>query len=198
MMPALSSSLKTERPVQREVTTEIAIKPVAVMKQDIVSIALKGAAPVAATPTFSPVAGTYTTIQTVTISTSTPSATIYYTTDGTTPTTNSTVYSAAITVSTTETLSAIATATGDTTSAVGSALYTINLPTAATPSFSPVAGSYSSTQSVTISDTTAERDHLLHHRRDHADNQRARRSTPAQSAFPRTRHCRRLQPPTTT
>ena len=122
---------------------------------DIISLAIKGAStPTAATPTFSPVAGTYTTIQTVTISTTTPSATIYYTTDGTMPTTGSSAYSSAITVSASGTLSAIAVASGDINSAVGSAVYTINLPAAATPGFSPVAGSYGSAQSVTISDAT--------------------------------------------
>ena len=78
-----------------------------------------------ATPTFSPGAGTYSTAQTVTISCSTPSSTIYYTTNGTTPTTGSPVYSSPITVSSTETVQAIATAAGYTQSNVGSALYTI-------------------------------------------------------------------------
>ncbi len=81
----------------------------------------------AATPTFSPAAGTYTSTQTVTISDSTSGATIYYTTNGTTPTTSSTVYSAPISVSTTETVEAIATASGYTTSPVGSAAYTITV-----------------------------------------------------------------------
>ena len=95
-----------------------------------------------ATPTFSPTAGTYSSAQTVTISDSTSGSTIYYTTNGTTPTTSSTVYSSAITVSTTETLEAIATASGYAQSAVGSAAYTINGP-AATPTFNPTAGTYS-------------------------------------------------------
>jgi hypothetical protein len=111
--------------------------------------------PVAATPTFSPAAGTYATAQTVTISDTTSGATIYYTTNGTTPTTSSTKYTAAITVSGTRTVQAIAVATGFTQSAVGSAAYTINLPVAATPTFSPSAGTYSSAQTVTISDTTS-------------------------------------------
>lgn len=83
----------------------------------------------AATPTFSPVAGTYTSIQTVTISTTSPSPTIYFTTDGSTPTTGSTMYTVPITVAATATLKAIATSAGLATSAVGSALYTINIAT---------------------------------------------------------------------
>ena len=108
----------------------------------------------AATPTFSPVAGTYTTTQNVTISDTTAGATIYYTTNGTTPTTSSSVYSTPITVSATETLNAIATASGSSTSSVGAAAYTIT-PPAATPTFSEPAGSYSSAQTLTISDATA-------------------------------------------
>ncbi len=112
------------------------------------------ASPAAATPTFSIAAGTYGTPQSVTISDTTPGATIYYTTNGTTPTTSSSVYSGAIMVSSTETLEAIATASGYTTSPVATAAYTINLTAAATPTFSVTPGTYSSAQTVTISDTT--------------------------------------------
>ena len=83
----------------------------------------------AATPTFSPAAGTYATAQTVTISDATAGATIYYTTNGTTPTTASSVYSGAITIPATpatETIQAIAVATGDTNSSVASAVYTMS------------------------------------------------------------------------
>ena len=77
------------------------------------------------TPTFSPAGGTYTTEQTVTISCATSGATIYYTTDGTTPSASSTEYNAAITISETTTLKAIAVKDG-TSSSVAEATYTIN------------------------------------------------------------------------
>lgn len=112
--------------------------------------------PPAATPTFSPPAGTYTSAQMVTISDTTAGATIYYTTDGSTPTTSSTKFTTPISVSTTETISAIAAASGFSNSSVASATYTINTPPpAATPTFSPAPGNYTSQQMVTISDTTA-------------------------------------------
>jgi hypothetical protein len=79
-----------------------------------------------ATPTFSPVAGGYSSAQPVTISTTSPApTTIYYTTDGSTPTTSSTVYSGPITVSSSETLKALATKSGYFNSNVGTAAYTI-------------------------------------------------------------------------
>jgi hypothetical protein len=106
------------------------------------------------TPTFSPAAGTFASAQSVIISDSTAGTTIYYTTNGTTPTTTSTKYSGAITVSATETLDAIAVETGQTNSAVATAAYTINS-AVSTPTFSPAAGSYSAAQTLTISDSTA-------------------------------------------
>jgi hypothetical protein len=82
---------------------------------------------VAATPSFSPASGTYNSAQTVTITDTTTGATIYFTTDGTTPTTDSEVYNGPITVSSTETINAIAAASGYSNSAVASATYTISL-----------------------------------------------------------------------
>ena len=77
-----------------------------------------------ATPTFSPKGGRYADAQTVTISCATAGATIYYTTDGTTPTTGSSVYSSALTISETTTLQALAVKDGEE-SIVASATYRI-------------------------------------------------------------------------
>lgn len=104
-------------------------------------------------PTFSPAAGTYVGNQNVTISTSTSGATIYYTTDGSTPTTSSNVYSSAIPVTTQTTIKAIAVSNGMS-SDVASATYTI---AAAQPSFSPAAGMFTpgSAPDVTINCATS-------------------------------------------
>ena len=67
-----------------------------------------GAIPAVATPVFNPVAGYYTEAQNVTITCATEGATIYYTTDGTTPTNESTQYTEAIAVSQNTTIKAIA------------------------------------------------------------------------------------------
>lgn len=77
-----------------------------------------------ATPTFSPEAGTYTSTQSVTLACETDGATIYYTTDDSTPTSSSTVYTSAISVSETTTIKAIA-KKDDNYSSVASATYTI-------------------------------------------------------------------------
>jgi hypothetical protein len=92
---------------------------------------------VAATPTFLTVAGTYATAQSVAINDTTPGATIYYTTNGTAPTTSSSVYNGAIPVASTEMLEAIATATGYSTSAVATAAYTIANPVPVVGGISP-------------------------------------------------------------
>jgi len=114
--------------------------------------------PPAATPTFSPAAGTYTSAQSVTIADATQGATIYYAINATPVPggAGTTQYTNPIPVSSTETIEAIATATGFSNSAVGSATYTITgPPPAATPTFSPAAGNYTSQQMVTISDATS-------------------------------------------
>jgi len=86
--------------------------------------------PTCATPTFSVSAGTYYGAQSVELSCGTAGATIYYTTDGTTPTSSSIVYSSAIEISSTTTIKAIAIKDDYNDSEVASATYTIKSPVA--------------------------------------------------------------------
>jgi glucosylceramidase len=84
--------------------------------------------PAAATPAFFPVPGSYSQTsagQTVTLTDGSSGATIYYTTDGSTPTTSSTIYANPIAITATATIKAIATASGFSASAVASGSYTL-------------------------------------------------------------------------
>ena len=87
------------------------------------------------TPTFSPGAGSYGSTQTVTISSTTPGATLCYTTDGSTPIgvlgscTHGTTYTSAVSVAVSLTLKAIACEVGAQCSFVGSAAYVIGITT---------------------------------------------------------------------
>jgi hypothetical protein len=105
------------------------------------------------TPVFNPAGGTYTTGQTVTITSATSGASIRYSSDGSTPTSASPLYSGPITVSSSMTISALAIKEGMVDSEVSNAAYTI-IPKIASPSFSLAGGTYAGTQSVAITCTT--------------------------------------------
>jgi hypothetical protein len=107
--------------------------------------------PIAAAPVISPNGGTFSTSQSVQLSTTTASADIYYTLDGSVPTPSSTLYSSPITISGTTTLNAIATAPGYVQSGVSSATFSFPGGPPA-PLFSPPAGTYTTAQSVSLSD----------------------------------------------
>ena len=102
-----------------------------------------------AAPLFAPNGGTFTEIQTVTITSATEGAEIYYTTDGTEPTTSSTKYTAAITIGKTTTVKAVAVKDGQKDSEVITAEFTIILPVTA-PAISPNGGSFTGSQTVKI------------------------------------------------
>jgi N-acetylneuraminic acid mutarotase len=107
------------------------------------------------TPAFSPASGTYVGTQTISITDTTAGAAIYYTRDGSAPSTSSTLYSGAITVASTETLQAVALAKGALSSAVASAEYTISLPPdfsiAASPGSIAVTAEGSGTATISVS-----------------------------------------------
>jgi len=104
-------------------------------------------------PTYSPTPTTYTTPVTVTMSDSMNGAVIYYTTDGTVPTRNSPVYTSPVTVTTSTSFQAIGTYPGMPQSDIAYATYSINLRTAPAPLFAPPPSTYTSSQSVTLSNT---------------------------------------------
>ena len=109
--------------------------------------------PLCAQPTFAPAAGSYSSAQSVSISTTTSGATIRYTTDGSTPSeTNGVVYTGPVTISSNTMLQALAYANGMTDSPVASAAYTI---LCALPTFSPANGTFTSSVPVTISTATS-------------------------------------------
>jgi len=119
-----------------------------------------GTGPATTTPIITPGTGSYSASQSVAITDATAGATIYYTTDGSAPTTASTKYTSAITVSSNETLNAIATATGYAQSATATATYTFVYPalTLTPPSISfgnQTVNTTSGSQTVTLTNTGA-------------------------------------------
>ena len=107
-------------------------------------------------PTYSPGGGTYTSTQTVRISTVTPGATVRYTTDGTEPTTVNTSMPSGSTVSVggSLVLKARAFLAGWPTSDLMAQTYTLTLAAPAAPTMTPGAGTYASTQTITLSTST--------------------------------------------
>ncbi len=83
--------------------------------------------PTTATPTITPAAGGYVNTATITIADSTPGAIIYYTQDGSAPTTASTAYTGSFAITTSQTITAIAAAPGYLNSAAASAAYVITI-----------------------------------------------------------------------
>lgn len=104
--------------------------------------------PQAPQPLFLPPPSTFSSAQSVKLSNSL-NLQMYYTTDGSIPTTNSTLYSGPIIVSMNTTISAITSAYGYVTSPMTSGTYYIQGPN---PTISPASGMYYATVNVTISD----------------------------------------------
>jgi len=106
-------------------------------------------------PAFDPLEGIYSSPQSVVISTTTTGSTIHYTTDGTTPTTSSPVYSAPIDVSVTTTIKAFAVKSGMTDSNVFTGTYTM-LESLPSPWITSDIGSVSPAGSASYNGATSE------------------------------------------
>lgn len=111
--------------------------------------------PVTLAPVFLPVPGVYSGTQSIEITSQTPAATIYFTTDGTEPTVNSTVYSGPISCPPPGfVLRAFASAIGHLNSSVTSGTYTVSQPVTEPVSFSPNDGSFIDSVDVTLATAT--------------------------------------------
>jgi hypothetical protein len=114
---------------------------------------LLNGAKLAAPPVIVPDGGAFARPQRVTIKSSTPNASIYYTTDGSIPTTASTPYSGPLTISAGTILRAMASAQGYLQgNSTATFIFVTQTPS---PVLTPAPGSYTSAQIVTISDALA-------------------------------------------
>lgn len=147
-----NSSRDTAGPANRYSVPVVTNGKVYVATHGMINVyGLLNAQETAAAPVISPNGGTFAGSQTVTISSTTASSSIYYTLDGSTPTSASTLYSGPITVTTNTTLNAIASAPNYLQSPVSTATFTFSDQTP-TVAFTPKPDTYPSAQSVTLSD----------------------------------------------
>jgi hypothetical protein len=106
----------------------------------------------AAAPVITPDGGSFGATQSVTLTTTTANASIYYTLDGSVPTPASNLYTGPISISGDITLNAIASAAGFVQSGVSSATFSFTNE-APSPTIQPAAGNYNAAQQVTLADT---------------------------------------------
>ena len=112
--------------------------------------------PIVARPTFTPNGGNFEESVEVTLACATEDAAIYYTLNGETPTTESTLYAGPFTLEETTTVKAIAVKEGMTNSAVAEATFTKVVPTAATPTITPNGGNFEESVEVSLACETAD------------------------------------------
>jgi len=152
-MPGPDSAVYDEPIVLTETTTIIArgYKDELMPTPAVTLKYIREAVGQAAAPTFSPEARGFGDTLEVTLSTATAGATIYYTTDGSTPDADSEEYDSAILLNATTTISAIAMLDGMSDSEVATATYTLNeLDDVADPTFDPAGGPFRESVSVAL------------------------------------------------
>jgi glucosylceramidase len=118
--------------------------------------------PAASAPTFSPAPGIFTTGQSVSLADASTGATIYYTTDGTTPTTASPTFTAPIPFTVDMTITAIAAASGYTNSASAQGTYKVAGPNVAVVESTHDQSQLLNAQAATLfTDTTAGTNNII-------------------------------------
>ncbi len=151
-------SMMYEHPVA--VSSNTTISAIAVAGQEAPSSVATGVFaldfPKAPAPVFSVGSGSYTTLQRVALSSSTPGAQIYFTVDNSPPTTSSTLYSSPIVVAESLTVRAIVVAFGFQQSAESDATYAISELPAPAPLFVPSGGTYTQPQLIRMSASVPE------------------------------------------
>lgn len=109
-----------------------------------------------ASPMFSPAPGTIESSQPISLSCPTADALLYYTTDGSTPTSSSIRYTAPFTLPASSTVKAIALKEGMTSSPVTQATYSFAPQRVEQPVMNPVGGTYTSVQRVMMATSTEQ------------------------------------------
>jgi len=139
------------------VSSDIIIKAIAMKSgwesSKVVSASYAVVFLVVSAPTFTPAAGSYASAQSVALTSATSGASIYYSTNGASPDSSSSLYSSPLNINVSCTVKAIAVKSQWGDSTISSASYTIN--NAATPDFTPSAGTYNNTTNVTITCATS-------------------------------------------
>ena len=115
-------------------------------------------APMVARPTITPNGGEFETTVDVTLACATEGAAIYYTLNGETPTTESTLYVEPFTLDETATVKAFAVKEEMDNSAIAVATFTKVVPTAATPTINPNGGTFETSIEVTLACETEDAD----------------------------------------
>lgn len=150
--PTALSTAYTGTPIAVNVTTTIRARAYKSSVDDS-NIATGTFALRVVSPTLTPAGGTYTSAQSVSMSTTTSGATIRYST-GTPPTASSSVYSGAVNVATSAVLYAVASKSGWDDSYMSAATYVLSYGTLSAPTISPAAGTYVGSVSVTLTAAT--------------------------------------------
>lgn len=141
--------------VDKTLTVKAMAVKAGMANSSVVSVTYTMVVNTVAAPVISPMGGNFNAPVTISLSSDTIGATIYYTTNGSTPTPFSTSYTAPFTISSTTLVKALAVKTGMLNSTITSATFNVVLETkVATPQLTPGAGVFADPMTVTLGTAT--------------------------------------------